>query len=224
MLTKTKFVVNKTLIKDSLLQVDNNNFKQTINVPTGDYFTDTWQIKEEFKNSVWEEMLQVLPNDYGEARIIVLPYGKCYQSHADIDDRYHLTLQSHYSYIIDIDNKMMHELTVDGNWYIMDASNRHSATNFGLVNRIQFVVRKLLKNTKLDNPVWVKIYNTNLDPDYARFYFDDTLSGYLNFLFKNKYASNFKHDLDSVSFYIEKKFCDSLIKKIPNTFKYDTDE
>jgi len=26
---------------------------------------------------------------------------------------------------------MMHELTVDGNWYIMDASNRHSATNFG---------------------------------------------------------------------------------------------
>jgi hypothetical protein len=44
-----------------------------------------------------------------------------YTSHADIDDRWHLSLTAEQSYLIDLDNMQMHKIDIDGYWYDMDA-------------------------------------------------------------------------------------------------------
>jgi hypothetical protein len=98
-----------------------------------------------------------LPFDKGEARIIILKPGTSYYCHADADDRWHLNLQSEFGFICDIDQSVMHKLSTDGNWYDMDAGRRHTAANFGHIDRIQLVVRQLLDRNVLVNPVDIKI-------------------------------------------------------------------
>ena len=193
--------------------------KTILNKPTGDFFYDPWIIKDEYKGTMWEEILSTLPEQQGEARIIVMEPGTTYMAHSDIDDRWHLNLQGNESYLIDLDNLDMHCLQKDGYWYTMDAGRKHVASNFGSVDRIQLVVRQLLKPTTEKDLVEVTISPTKEKFDY-RFQFDKYVSPWLNKANKEGVMKDFAHDGSSVSFKVVKEALKDLI--LTDDFKITT--
>lgn len=193
----------------SSFSTDNERSKITINRPTGDFFYDPWEVRPEFKNSVYQTVLNSLKVNIGEARLIVMKPGSCYHSHADIDDRYHLNIQGQYSYLIDLDQQRMYATQQDGKWYSMDASLRHTAANFGSMDRIQLVVRRLLKRNNLNKPVAVNV-TPGSTISKPRFTFDDNVSTWMNKAVKRGILNNFKTDLSQVWFDLEEEYIDEL--------------
>ena len=197
-ISQTDFIRN--LVNTS----NDNKIKAEINQPSGNFFYDPWTIKPEFQKTIFEEILNSLPEPIGEARFIILKPGSCYHSHADIDDRYHLNIQGQYSHLIDLDNQKMFPTEVDGRWYTMNAGLRHVAANFGSIDRIQLVVRQLLKRNQLHDSVSVNVYYVGSEAAKARFVFDDKISPWLNYACKNNIIDNFKTDQKQIWFDIEK--------------------
>lgn len=197
MLKSTDYTAPKDLIDEVIHILPDIDFRLTLNKPTGDFFYDPWVLKDEFKGTIWENILDSLPETVGEARLIVLEPGKAYQSHSDIDDRYHLNVAGdNRSYLVDLDTLTMHPTKLDYKWYDLDASPRHSAVNFGELDRVQLVVRKLLLRNKLTNPLKVKIIGD-------RFEFDDRISKLLNRWNKSGHISNFYVEQNAIYFDIE---------------------
>jgi len=218
MLSSTDYSIDTSILKQAVAQSLHNEFKYTINQPTGDFFYDPWVIKPELKGTIWEDILNSLPVDQGEARVIVLKPGTSYYCHSDADDRWHLNLQSDYGYLLDLDNSVMHQLQTDGVWYKMDAGRKHTAANFGHIDRIQLVVRHLLNRNKLLNPVDIKIALKIDTPDF-RYQFDSTISPWLNRANKQGSINNFKFVDSEVSFSIEKDSIESLKQILPDVFE-----
>jgi hypothetical protein len=221
MIAKTHYTVNQDLLHQALNSLSNDEFKMTINKPTGNFFYDPWEIKEEYKDTVWGRIINTLPEDIGEARIITLKYGNCYQSHGDIDDRYHLSISGQYSYLINLETNEMHFLKNDGMWVEMDAGFKHSAANFGYINRVQLVVRKLLNRNILKDPQAIKIEYIGRSKDEARFKFDNIISPWLNKANKRKIITDFSSNVDNVKFKIEKIKINELMKVISEDFKIE---
>jgi hypothetical protein len=209
MLTKLDYTVLPNLIQEALQQLP-DDFKLAINKPTGRFFYDAWEIKDEFKDSALDNILKTLPEPIGEARLINLLPGQCYQSHSDLDDRYHLNLSGDDCFLIDIDSRSLHELVRDGHWYAMNAGPRHSAANFGQVCRTQLVVRKLLTLNELVNPVKIKLTAVRLDDNDARFFFDQSISVWLNQATKNGLITDFNYTPAAVTFTIERVAIDDF--------------
>jgi hypothetical protein len=193
--------------------------KHDLTVPSGDFFYDPWVLLEEYKNTVWESILNSLPIDTGQARIIVMESPSCYTQHADIDDRYHLNLSGDQDYLIDLDNQQMHKLVKDGLWYEMDAGRLHTAISVGEHTRMQLVVRKLLTRNVLNDSVSVKITAGGSNPRYS---FDNTMSVWLNRASKNKTISNFKQSEASVYFDVEQSSLEELKSIVPKEFKLES--
>ena len=217
-------VFQSDLIKH-LLTGDNKKSKLLLNQPSGDFFYDPWTIKSEYVRTIAEDLLKSLPGPIGEARFIVLKPGSCYHSHADIDDRYHLNIQGQYSYLIDLDSNTMFETVPDGIWYTMNSSLRHVATNFGSIDRIQLVVRHLLRKNNLKNPIKIKLYYDNNDNTKVRFVFDDQISPWLNRACKQGLLSNFQTDWKlelNICFDIEQDVIEELESVLPEGFKIKT--
>ena len=219
MLTLTNYTVNTSVFQEACIQLPNEGMKTTINQPTGNFFYDPWILKDEYKGTVWETLYNSLPVAKGEARIIILDPAHCYQTHADIDDRYHLNIQGEACYLMDLVREQMFRLDQDGIWYDMDAGLLHTATNFGRRARVQLVVRKLLKNNKLKNPIEVSLSTTIENTDDARFVFDNTLSPWLNEANKLGLINSFDHSPISIKFNIEQDKIDSFKRMLPPEFK-----
>jgi hypothetical protein len=219
MLQPTNYTVPAELIQMALEQMPSDEFRFTLNKPTGNFFYDAWQIKPEFKDTVWEQLLSALPAGTGEARIITLQPGRCYQSHSDIDDRYHLNLSGTKSYIIDLDVNEMYHLNCDATWYDMDAAHIHSAVNFGRTLRVQLVVRKLLLRNKLKSPVPISIVASGLEPDHARYAFDNRMSEWLNHANKRKLITDFSYTPSEVKFVVEERALPIMHSFVPEGFK-----
>jgi hypothetical protein len=219
MLTPTKYTVDTSLFKEACQALPEAGMKTTINQPTGDFFYDPWQLKDEYKGTVWETLYDSLPVAKGEARIIILDPGQCYQIHADIDDRYHLNILGDNSYLINLVQETMHLLSQDGIWHDMDASFLHTATNFGRKARVQLVVRKLLKKNILSNPVEVSLATSMENPNHARFLFDNTMSPWFNEANKLGFINNFTQGAVSIKFNIEKDKLESFKRMLPEEFK-----
>ena len=219
MLTPTNYTVNLNLFQEACYSLPKNVMKTTINQPTGNFFYDPWILKDEYKGTVWEKLYDSLPVSKGEARIIILDPAHCYQTHADIDDRYHLNILGEACYLIDLVREQMFRLEQDGIWYDMDASFLHTATNFGRRARVQLVVRKLLKNNKLKNPIAISLSTTIANTDDARFVFDNTLSPWFNEANKLGFINNFEHSPISIKFNIEQDKIDSFKRMLPTEFK-----
>jgi len=219
MLTPTNYTVDLKLFQEACNQLPKHGMKTTINRPTGDFFYDSWVLKDEYKDTVWEILYNSLPVIKGEARIIILDPGQCYQIHADIDDRYHLNILGDNSYLIDLVRDIMHPLAQDGIWYDMDASFLHTATNFGRKARVQLVVRKLLKKNKLQNPIEVSLATTMDNPNHARFLFDNTMSPWLNDANKAGFINNFSQGAVTIKFNIEQDKLINLKRILPEEFK-----
>lgn len=216
MLTKTTHSVPVSLL-DSIPFDVFQTMKTAINQPTGDFFYDAWIIKEEFRNTIFEQLLNTLPNNIGEARVIVLESERCYTKHADIDDRYHLNLHGDEGYLIDLESNTMYHTVKDGNWYQMNAGILHTAASFGEHKRMQLVVRKLLIRNQLADPVAVSITATGENPRYK---FDNLLSPWLNKANKNNIISNFQYLNSTVKFEVEKKHLSDLKNKCLNNFTF----
>jgi len=219
MLTQTNYKVDTTTFQTACKLLPKNGMKTTINQPTGDFFYDAWVLKDEYKNTVWEKLYNSLPTTKGEARIIILDPNQCYQIHADIDDRYHLNILGENSFLIDLVCNIMYPLTADGIWYNMDAGCLHTASNFGRCARVQLVVRQLLKQNKLNDPVDVALSTTIADSNDARFLFDNTLSPWFNKANKLGYINSFSYSPIGVKFNIEKHKLDLLKRILPTEFK-----
>jgi hypothetical protein len=198
MITTLPICLDESLLKSTLATIPVIDFKLTINQPTGNFFYDPWTISSKFKGTVWEQILNMLPENIGEARLIKLSKKECYTAHADIDNRWHLPLVLGNSYLIDLDNDHMHKLVV-GQWHYMNAGCLHSAVNFGGEDRIQLVVRELLIPAKLTRfkhiTIRPKIIKAN-----SRYTFDNVYSSLLNKLNYAGLIANFTQDETSVSF------------------------
>jgi hypothetical protein len=219
MLSPTNYTVNTSLFQEACNQLPTGTMKTIINQPTGNFFYDPWILKDEYKGTVWETLYNSLPVTKGEARIIILDPAHCYQTHADIDDRYHLNILGEACYLMDLVREQMFRLEQDGVWYDMNAGLLHTATNFGRRARVQLVVRKLLKNTKLKNPIEVSLSTTIANTDDARFVFDNTLSPWFNEANKLGFINNFDHSPISIKFNIEQDKIDSFKRMLPAEFK-----
>ena len=165
MIKKTNHCISVDLINKLDLSSISGVGRIPLNEPTGRFFYDPWKLSKKYENSIWEDLYKSLPEeDKGEARIINIDSGNCYTAHCDIDDRYHLNLSGKDSYLIDLEKSQMHLLSKDGCWYEMDAGVIHTAANFGNRPRYQLVVRKLLNDPILHNPIQVKLkINESLD-------------------------------------------------------------
>lgn len=207
MLTKTEHRFDAPINLDSSFSL----LKTTVNQPTGNFFYDPWVIKPEFENTILDRVLAALPRPVGEARLINLEPGTTYMAHADIDDRWHYTIQSQEGYLIDLSNKQMFLLETDGYWYEMDAGRIHVAANFGSINRLQLVVRKLLINTPITSLVKVTI-SPNKELYDFRYRFDNVISPWLNFINKKGLMKDFMIKENSVSFKVVESELNTLNK------------
>lgn len=221
MITQTDYNVLSSTLQEAAEHLPNNEFRSSINEPTGDFFYDPWNLKDEFKGTIWETVYNSLPIEKGEARIINLQPATVYQRHADIDDRYHLNITGEACHLFDFDNNTIHDIVTNGIWYKMDAGRLHSAGNLGRVQRSQLVVRKLLTRASLKEPVKVKIISIDLGLDDSRFIFDQTVSKWLNYANKKSFMSDFKFNKTSVEFHIEKSQIDSLKSSLTKNFKLE---
>jgi hypothetical protein len=216
MIQPTNLIVRQDLIK-KMAEFNSSKMKVAINEPTGDFFYDPWQIKPEYIGTPFEEALKLLPADIGEARIITLESGRCYFSHSDIDDRYHLNLSGDCAALINLETGVSYFLKPDGVWYDMNAGLLHSAVNYGQFERKQLVVRKLLNRNLLTVPVdfYIRVTGRN-----ARFVFDNTISPWLNRANKLGIISDFETSLSYVYFKIDKQYIEDLTAIIPSEFDY----
>lgn len=222
MLRELPFTVDEELLNEAESSLPEIDFRLSINQPTGNFFYDPWVIKPEYQNTVWEKILNKLPYDKGEARIIKLDNTVAYASHADIDDRWHLNITGNHSYLIDLDERKMFETVRDGKWYEMNAGKLHTAVNLGNRPRYQLVVRKLLFIMKADNWKHVTIKTTITDLEDARFEFDNQISPLLNKLNKLRSITNFEFNNNEVNFYIEPGYIREL-KTIKDDFIVNID-
>lgn len=214
-------VLDSDIINDLLVH-NTSKSKFAINKPTGRFFYDQWVIKDEFKGTVIEKLMESLPLPVGEARFVILKPGSCYHSHADIDDRYHLNIQGQYSYLIDLDTETMFETVPNSMWYTMDTSRRHVAANFGSIPRIQLVARHLLRPNVLNNPIRICLRYTKKDNAKVRFVFDDKISPWLNRACKRGVLANFDTDFNEVRMDLEETSVCELSKILPEGFEINT--
>ena len=213
----TDYTITKAQLEKAQLAIPNIEFRLPINQPTGNFFYDPWIIKDEFKNTIWEDILNTIPEAKGEARIIKLDPGTCYRSHADIDDRWHLSLKGEKSFIVDLENERMRPTRPDALWHMIDTSIRHSAVNFGHVPRLQLVVRQLLTRNVLIDPKQISITLKTIVDD-RRFIFDDLVSPWLNKMSKSGRITDFQYEEFEVKLTIEEGEIDNLKSMIDSHF------
>jgi len=219
MLVPTHYTVSDTLLQQAILEIPEFETSIDLNCRTGNFFYDRWVVSDRFENTVWQEILNSLPIDIGQARLIKLKPEECYRSHADIDDRYHLSIISDNAYLADLDENIMYPTVVDGRWYLMDAGKRHSAINFSGQTRIQLVIRQLLIPGKIENPQTVKLSLEKHISNF-RYVFDDIISPWLNKINKQEKLNNFQPISESdVSFVIDKSCVSELFEICPSEFK-----
>lgn len=219
MLSKTKYSVPYEWVREATTALPLIDFRHTINQPTGDFFYSPWEVKPEYKGTEWEKILNSINEPIGEARLIKLQPGQCYRSHADIDNRFHLSLISDRSYLVDLDTDTLYPIKQDNNWYELNASVRHSAINFGSVDRIQLVVRKLLLKGNVVDPVSVTIQVKEHISNF-RFVFDDVFSPWIGQQDKQRSIDNFKIESEtSVSFTTDRSLLPNLQAICPKEFE-----
>lgn len=219
MITKQLWQCPTGLIEQALKEHPVTSEAIVLNEPTGDFFYDKWKIKDLYKDTIWEQVLDSLPMSIGQARIIKLGSGESYMAHADIDNRWHLNLTGEQAYLIDLDNKVMHECTRDNRWAYMDASRIHAATNYGSIPRLQLVVREPLRNSRQP----IDLVSISIEPAYEqhdfRYKFDKIFSPFLNHANQKYKLADFAHTTFSLTFKLERELLEEFKQLITPEFK-----
>ncbi len=222
MISNTPWTCDKSLIAQALAENPSKDWRVSLNRPTGDFFYDPWEIKDEYRGTVWETILNTLPFDKGEARVITLKPSESYMAHADIDDRFHLNLSGHHAYLIDLEDQQMFNQRVNGHWHLMNAGKIHTASNYGSVDREQLVVRQLLTHSQFDSMTAVTIMPAYEQYDF-RYKFDNLLSPWLNRKNKEGVIDNFSYDNTKVSFKLASHLIEEFRSLITDEYKVTYD-
>lgn len=144
MLTKLQRIDNIQEIVDQVNSSGWNEHNSALNHTNGNLLTGKYTLLPELIDTPLGNFLTSL-GDIGEARLLWLKSGETYTAHTDPDDRIHLAITTNPDcYLIDMDNKQMHHLPVDGQVYLMDTGVRHVASNFGGKSRVHLNIRKKL--------------------------------------------------------------------------------
>lgn len=219
MITKQIWVCPDGLIEEALKEHSVTGEDTVLNEPTGDFFYDRWEIKDLYKGTRWQQVLDTMPMSIGQARIIKLEPGDSYMAHADIDNRWHLNLTGEQAYLIDLDNKVMHECVRDNRWAYMDASRIHAATNYGSIPRLQLVVREPLRRSRQP----INLVNIVMEPAYEqhdfRYKFDKIFSPFLNRANQKYKLADFSHTTFSLSFKLEHELLEEFKQLVTSEFK-----
>jgi hypothetical protein len=219
MIVDTLLSCSPDLIELALINTPIDEDSISLNEPTGNFFYDQWKIKEEYKDTAWELILNTLPCSIGQARIIKLLPGESYQAHADIDNRWHLNLTGSQSFLIDLDSKHMYDCKRDAKWYYMDAGKIHAATNYGPTPRLQLVVRELLKTS----PSPKDLVTVSIEPagnqTSFRYKFDNLISPWLNRMNQSCNITDFSHSANIVSFKLKNEYLMELKELITADYK-----
>jgi hypothetical protein len=219
MIKKQRWQCPEGLIEQALKEHPVTGEGTVLNEPTGNFFYDNWKIKDLYKDTIWQQVLDTLPYSIGQARIIKLNPGDSYMAHADIDNRWHLNLTGEQSYLIDLDNKVMHECIRDNYWTYMDASRIHAATNYGSIPRLQLVVRELLFKSQQT----INLVSIAMEPAYEqhdfRYKFDKIFSPFLNRVNQQRKLADFVHNTFTLSFKLERELLDEFKKLVNTDFK-----
>jgi len=219
MIKKQRWQCPKGLVEQALKEHPVTGEGTVLNEPTGNFFYDNWKIKDLYKDTIWQQVLDTLPYSIGQARIIKLNPGDSYMAHADIDNRWHLNLTGEQSYLIDLDNKVMHECIRDNYWTYMDASRIHAATNYGSIPRLQLVVRELLFKSQQT----INLVSIAMEPAYEqhdfRYKFDKIFSPFLNRVNQQRKLADFVHNTFTLSFKLERELLDEFKKLVNTDFK-----
>jgi hypothetical protein len=218
MIKKQRWQCPEGLVEQALKEHPVTGEGTVLNKPAGDFFYDTWEIKDLYKDTMWQKVLDTLPYSIGQARIIKLEPGESYMAHADIDNRWHLNLTGEQAYLIDLDHKVMHECTRDNYWAYMDASHIHAATNYGSIPRLQLVVRELLHCVQPVDPVNIAIETAYEQHDF-RYKFDKIFSPFLNRANQKYKLADFSHNSISLTFKLERELLDEFKKLVNTDFK-----
>lgn len=219
MITKQQWSCPDGLIEQALKECPVSGQGTVLNEPTGDFFYDSWKIKDLYKGTLWEQVLDTLPYTIGQARIIKMEPGESYMAHADIDNRWHLNLTGEQAYLIDLDNQVMHECTRDNHWAYMDAGCIHAATNYGSIPRLQLVVREPLRCSRQP----VNLVSISMEAAYEqhdfRYKFDKIFSPFLNKANQKYKLADFAHTTFSLSFKLERELLEEFKQLITPEFK-----
>lgn len=219
MIMKQIWVCPEGLIERALKECSVIGEGTVLNEPTGDFFYDTWKIKDLYKGTLWEQVLTTIPMTIGQARIIKLEPGESYMAHADIDNRWHLNLTGEQSYLINLKEKVMYECVRDNQWAYMDASQIHAATNYGSIPRLQLVVREpLFKSREPKDLVSISIEAAYEQHDF-RYKFDKIFSPFLNKANQQYKLADFAHTTVSTTFQLERELLEKFNKLITPEFK-----
>jgi len=190
-----------------------------LNEPTGDFFYDKWKIKDLYKGTPWQQVLDTLPYTIGQARIIKMEPGDSYMAHADIDNRWHLNLTGEQAYLIDLDDEVMYKCERDNFWSYMDASRIHAATNYGSIPRLQLVVREPLRRSRQP----VDLVSISMEAAYEqhdfRYKFDKQFSPFLNRVNRANKLSDFVFATFTLSFKLERELLEEFNKLITPEYK-----
>lgn len=217
MLQQTPYIVSEEILQQARLCMPDIDCKFVLNEPTGKFFYDPWNIKADFRDTVWARILDIIPEHKGEARLIKLCPGECYPSHADLDDRWHLSITGNHSYVIDLERHVMYKTDTRGNFFEMNAGIRHTAANFGSEDRIQLVIRKLLSIPIIKHPKIISIRLKQIVSE-RRFIFDDVISPWLNRAHKLGIIDNFKGVEFEARFTLEESYIEELRQEINDYF------
>ena len=190
-----------------------------LNEPTGDFFYDTWKIKDIYKDTLWQQVLDTMPMSIGQARIIKMEPGDSYMAHADVDNRWHLNLTGEQAYLVDLDDQVMYKCERDNRWAYMDASRIHAATNYGSIPRLQLVVREPLRNSRQP----IDLVSISIEAAYEqhdfRYKFDKIFSPFLNKANQRYKLADFAHTTFSLTFKLERELLEEFEKLITSEFK-----
>ena len=192
-LKKLNYQIDASKLIPYLADIDwDNRDRCSINESIGDLLYGPYRVKDEWKGTEFEKLLNEFPFPIGEARLMRLSPGEVYRSHADIDDRYHLNLLTNeHCYLIDLNNKEMHQLYRDNELYLMDGSYLHTAVNFGSSYRVQLVIRVPLEKYEPENSQRIDIFFLN-PPYNLRYVVDQEISPCLNKYVKTNKLGFFK--------------------------------
>lgn len=219
MISKQPWQCPAGLIEQALKEYPVSDKITVLNTSTGDFFYDNWKIKELYKGTAWQQVLDTLPYTIGQARVIKLEPGESYMAHADIDNRWHLNLTGEQAYLVDLDVKLMYECVRDNHWAYMDASRTHAATNYGSIPRLQLVVREPLRRSR--EPI--DLISVGIEAAYEqhdfRYKFDKVFSPFLNRANQQYKLADFAHSEHSLSFQLEKELIDQFKTFVTSEFK-----
>jgi hypothetical protein len=222
MITKQRWQCPPGLIEQALTEFPITG-STVLNEPLGDFFYDSWKIKDLYKDTIWQQVLDTLPMSIGQARIIKMEPGDSYMAHADIDNRWHLNLTGEQAYLIDLDNRVMHECVRDNHWAYMDASRIHAATNYGSVSRLQLVVREPLRRSRQPvDLISISMEAAYEQPDF-RYKFDKIFSPFLNRANQQYKLADFAHTAFSVNFKLERELLEEFKQLVNADFKITYD-